>query len=106
MELFIALVIGLVGGTFYGWFLRERHAEKVIQKHIKKLEKKIVEEQKDTIRITVERHKDILYVYNQENNEFMGQGANKEELEEVLRSRFPGKRFACDEETMVKAGLL
>jgi hypothetical protein len=36
----------------------------------------------------------------------MGQGSSKEQLEDVLAKRFPGKRFACNEKVLKEVGFI
>jgi len=49
------------------------------------------------IHITIEKHADMLFVYNKESQEFMGQGSTMKEVNEVLEKRYPGKLFGCSE---------
>lgn len=90
-------IVAFVLGGRYGWGLRERVAQRVVDKVIKQAEEK-QEERKDLIQILVEKHHNHLYIYNKENNQFMAQGSTMEELNKALESRFPGKKFACSEE--------
>jgi hypothetical protein len=42
------------------------------------------------INIRIEQHKDTLYAYRKDTEEFLGQGTDKDELIERLNSKFPG----------------
>ena len=96
LVLLFAIVIFILGGV-YGWGLRERYANHLLQK----LAKHIVEEQvstEDLIQIIVEKHNNTLFIYKKEDGQFMVQGTSFKELNDALEHRFPGKRFACSEE--------
>ena len=96
LVLLFAIVIFILGGV-YGWGLRERYANHLLQK----LAKHIVEEQvstEDLIQIIVEKHNNTLFIYKKEDGQFMVQGTSFKELNDALENRFPGKRFACSEE--------
>ena len=101
MEILIAIgifIVAFVLGGVYGYNLRERIAQRVIEKTLSQLEKVQEEVRKDLIHITVEKHESRLFIYNKESNEFMAQGTTMDELNDALEKRFPGKKFACSEE--------
>lgn len=110
MEYFILGVVAFVVGTIYGWRLRERHLIRMsvqlannLRKHMQEEDEK---EQENLIHIVIEKHNDVLYVYDKKTMTFMAQATTKEKLEEELRIRFPGKRFACSEAILSELGLL
>lgn len=108
MDLLIGIAIFVVAFIFgggYGWHLRERHAERVLNHMIQQVEKETIQSE-HMIPITIEEHNGHLYVYNKENNSFLAQAATADELEEVLMERFPGKKFSCNEKTLKEFGLL
>ena len=70
------------------------------------IEEKVQEETKDKIYVTIEKHNDVIYVYDKINSTFMAQGKSKEEVEDVLSKRYPGKKFAASEEELAKAGFI
>ena len=49
-------------------------------------------------------HNNMFYVYDKETNEFMAQGSSKEEVENNLQKRYPGKRFGCAESNLSQTG--
>ena len=107
--LYTVIVIAVfIAGIVYGWGLRERHAKRIADSLLKELESdidsKMQEHKKSLIPIKIERHKDVFYVFNNETDDFMGQGATKEELESVLASRFPGKRFMALPDNLKEMG--
>lgn len=102
---FIAIIF--MFGAIHGWKARERHAERVMnglmEKFVEETEK---EEHENFIRVIIEKHNDMFYVYNKDTNQFMGQGKSKKELEELLHKQFPGKRFGASEENLNEVGFL
>ena len=107
MELLILFVVAIMFfayGVNIGWKAREAYAKKIVTKFAEELEEKV--DAKSVLHITIEKHDDMIYVYDKKNHTFMAQGNNKEELEDALMSRFPGKRFAASEEDMERAGML
>lgn len=101
---FITLALGLFVGIIYGWNLRERHAERVLNKFLEESTTKVAKD--NYIPITIEKHNETFYVYNKETNTFMAQGSTRDELENILHDKFPGKKFACDEKTLTELGFL
>lgn len=107
METFVYCVLSLLVGMYQGWKLRESYARVVTKKLMEVLEKDLEEsESEELIQINIEQHSGVFYVYDKQNAQFMGQGKSKEELEDVLAKRFPGKRFACPEKTLKEIGFI
>lgn len=50
------------------------------------------------IMIKVEQHGSQLYVFRKDNDEFLGQGKNKDEILAILRSKFKDVKFAVTKE--------
>lgn len=101
----IALIVVGVTSFYAGWVARERaaiqrmdevlsHVSENIQEHIKQ----------NVIRINIEKHNDHYYVYNMDDNSFMGQGASRKELEKLLSDKYPGKSFAATDENLKEVG--
>lgn len=94
-------------GAVAGWNARENHAKKLIAKHFEEFVEMEEQEQKENyIHIVIEKHNDVLYVYDKDTNQFMAQGTNQVDLEKALVKRFPGKRFACPESILKEVGFL
>lgn len=64
------------------------------------------EESEDVIHINIEKHNGMLYVYDKKTNTFMAQAESKEKLEDALQKRYPNKRFACSEATLLEVGFI
>lgn len=104
---FLILFIAVLVGAIVGWNLREAvamHQVKTILNSLSTQQEEQSEEDDNRIRISVEKHNGVFYVYGRDNNEFMAQGSNRQELEDALKERYPGKRFACDEKTLLELG--
>ena len=104
--LVLVTFIFFVYGVTVGWNAREKHAIKLTQQLLDGIEEQVKEETKDKIYVSIEKHNDMIYVYDKENSTFMAQGYSKQELEDVLSKRFPGKKFAASQEDLEKAGFL
>jgi hypothetical protein len=99
--LFIVSVFFWLHGVYTGWKAREEHTKKLLENLLDKEEK-----DEAAIHITIEKHYDILYVYDKTDKTFLAQGKTRKELEEMLSTRFPGKQFAASQEDLQKAGML
>lgn len=108
MELIIvvvAMVFVYLFGIISGWRLRELHATQQMAALEKELEESIGDEvKKHLIKIRIEKHNDMFYVYDYDANSFMAQGTSKTDLEEKLRVRYPGKTFAADNKNLQEVG--
>jgi hypothetical protein len=97
----IVVVVAFIGGVFYGWGLRERHAQRKLDHLLDKFEHAVQEEVNESlIKIKIESHSGMFYVFNQETDEFMGQAKTRKELEDVLAKRYPDKRFMATPENL------
>jgi hypothetical protein len=93
-------------GTVWGWNLRERHAEKQVDSFMEQIDNEFKQRVSDKIiQINIEKQNGVFYVYNKENNDFMGQGRTKQELEDVLAQRFPDKKFVAETNNLKDMGL-
>lgn len=86
----ILIAVGLVAG----WYLREWWAMRAM-KHIVN---DAAEDFKETIRSKVidayvEKAGDEYFVYRKEDNSFLAQGKNINDLSDILQEKFPGKFF-------------
>jgi hypothetical protein len=109
MEIILLVVFTFVVwlmGAVSGWNSRERHAKNQVEKHFKHIQEIVEEQEEEQIHIIIEKHNDMLFVYDKETKQFMAQGTTKEDVEKVLVERFPGKRFACHESVLKEVGFL
>jgi predicted negative regulator of RcsB-dependent stress response len=109
MEIILLVVFTFVVwvmGAVSGWNARERHAKTQVEKHFQQIQEFVEEQEEEQIHIIIEKHNDMLFVYDKETKQFMAQGTSKEAVEKVLVERFPGKRFACPESILKEVGFL
>jgi hypothetical protein len=98
---YVAYVVIWIMGAVYGWYARERHAKRTIDRFFSEVEETVGEQVNDSvIPIKIEQHSGVFYVYNKDTEEFMGQGNTRRELEVNLAKRFPDKKFAADKENL------
>ena len=106
MEIILLVVFTFVVwimGAVSGWNAREKHAKQQIDKFFANVDQAEEEEQ---IHIIIEKHNDMLFVYDKDTKQFMAQGSSKEAVEKILVERFPGKRFACHESVLKEVGFI
>lgn len=98
----IFILIGVMTlGFIWGWVSRERAAVAKVHKMMEHIEEQASE---DLIQIIIESHNDHYYVYAVEDRTFMAQGSTKQELEDNLAKRYPGKMFAANPENLKEIG--
>lgn len=98
---YVLYVVVWVMGAVYGWYSRERHARRTVERFFSGVAEDIDNTARDSvIPIKIDRHNGIFYVYNKDTEEFMGQGSTQKELEGNLAKRFPDKKFAADKENL------
>ena len=102
--LIIVCLLFLFMGFSLGWHAREKAAERIVNKLMDQLEQSKEELDTSVIKISIEKHNNTYYVYDKENNSFMGQASNRKELEDVLGERFPGKRFLAESDNLKEVG--
>ena len=105
MEILLT-VLALFGawlfGALYGWQAHSRMVERNIRHFIHAMHEDITS---NFIKIKIERHNDMLYVYDLETKQFMAQGKSEEELTKALNEKYPGKRFAATEQELLASGI-
>lgn len=80
-------------GALYGWHAHERMVRRNLRHAIHEFQEHINETH---IRIKIEKHNGMLYVYDNTTHNFMAQGKDRFDLEKQLQDKFPGKRFAAE----------
>lgn len=104
--LFVVFIVSWLWGAVFGWQARERQAERVLKEFVGKMAEQEGEASEELTHIIIEKQDGILYVYNRDTMAFMAQGKNRDEVEAVLKERFPGQKFACAEKTLAELGFL
>lgn len=98
MELFIGIMIGIV---LHRTFIAIRH-ELAMKKIEKAVENKLSEFKSKVINSRIDEMNGVLYLYNSDNDEFLCQANSFTELEELARTKFPGKLFNIPPQQMRK----
>lgn len=68
-------------------------------------EEKTDKERKDVVVVSIEKHGEIYYLFDRDNDSFIAQGKDEDELKEAVRKRFPNKVFMASEEHLKESGL-
>jgi hypothetical protein len=98
----ILMIIGaLVVGFIWGWTARERAAVAKVNEMMKGAEEHVAD---NLIKIIIEPSNGCYYVYAVEDRTFMAQGKDRDELEDNLAKRYPGKMFAATPDNLKEIG--
>jgi len=107
MEEIITIVVLIGFGFIMGWHFREYYAKRVVESILKdlKLDVEPEAENQEGVKINLEKHNGVIYVYATETNEFLGQSPDIYELDKILSERFPGKKFILSEKNLAEVGV-
>ena len=97
---YLIWIVVWIMGAVYGWYARERHAKRTIERFVTEIMPKAEEESDSRIHVSIEKHNGVFYVYDKIQNEFMAQGKTRRELEDALAKRYPNKYFAATTEDL------
>lgn len=103
MEFLILIGVAVISFV-WGWNFREAVAQRQNRRMFERMVENAIEEREQLIRIKIEKHNGVFFVYHEENSLFITQANDKKELEEKLCEKFPGKRFGCSEENLKEIG--
>jgi hypothetical protein len=96
---YLLLIVVWIIGAVYGWYARERHAKRTIERLVTEILPQ-TEESNSRIHVSIQKHNGVFYVYDKEKNQFMAQGSTRKELETNLATRYPNKYFAATNEDL------
>jgi hypothetical protein len=106
IEIIAVAVVGVLG-FFSGWKTRERAAQLRVDELLSNIGEELEEQaQASIIKITIEQHDGVYYVYDMEDSSFMAQGVTRKDLEVDLATKFPGKTFAATKENLAEIGFV
>lgn len=99
MEIIIGLIIGFSIGIFFGWRLRELHAQATLNKMLENAE---IEKptQDNTIVLEFHHQHDHVYVYNKKTGVFLTQVKSKEELFKYVNDKYANKNVIISKDDM------
>jgi len=105
MEELIGYIIIFVVAFIFGWNCREHAARRFVDKFLTE-ELDTLQRQVDehSVSITIERHGEMYYIFQKDDSSFMAQGSNRDELENSLAKKYPGKRFYASPENLREVG--
>ena len=108
---FVILFGALMIGIYLGWEAREQWAIRQVRRlledgdiNLSKIETDEPEEERTKMR--VEKHSDLLYAFTVEDDNFIAQGKDLEELDKAIQARFPGKKFSIQEDNLKDIGVV
>ena len=104
IEIIAVAVVGVLG-FFSGWKAREETAVRRMHEIMGEVQASD-DELPDVIKIVIEQHNGVYYVYDMDDKSFMAQGKDRKELEGVLASKYPGKMFAASNSNLSEMGFI
>ena len=79
-----------------GWYVREAVAIHKIKGIVKSLQDAEETPVIDELKVNIEKHNDQFYLYRDSDDQFIAQGANRAEVVEVLKKRYPMQTVVVD----------
>jgi hypothetical protein len=90
---FVGLIITKICLAVLEGFLRKRNEEMFDE--ITQVAKELTDE---FILVNIEKHGDVMYLFEKHTNRFIAQGKTKDEIQSHCSQRFPGRTIVTDEE--------
>jgi hypothetical protein len=102
MEIIIIFIVALVGFAF-GWHAREQWAIRQVHRLLEsgELFPKEEEASEDRTKMRLERHGEVIYAFTVEDDSFIAQGKDLDDLDKAITARFPGKKFSVQEQNLI-----
>ena len=88
---FGSFFVGLIAGLGLAYIIIHQIGKMIYRRLEAAVEAEVEQKTKDRIQMKVERHGDVLYAFNADNDDFICQGANLAELKRNFVARFPGR---------------
>jgi hypothetical protein len=89
----LELIVGILIGYFLAECIRNIQTRLELRELEELYDKKIGELKERIVPARIEKENGMLYIYNRDTNEFLGQATTFIELEKALREKFPNKLF-------------
>jgi hypothetical protein len=93
-SIILSLMFVFMLGALFGWTRHQNFLDRTMHKMIREVTTEI---RKNSIEITIEKHGAMIYIYDKNTKQFMAQGSSRDEVEEILLKKFPGKKFVADQ---------
>lgn len=106
---FVILFGALMIGIYLGWEAREQWAIRQVRRLLDSGElftEAETGEEEERTKMRVEKHSDLLYAFTVEDDNFIAQGKDLEELDKAIQARFPGKKFSIQEDNLKEIGVV
>ena len=101
----ILFIGSLIVGFYAGWHLHKAVSVHNANKVLSDLEHQMVKQELENImKIKIEKHNDMLFVYDYHTDMFITQAKDRPELEEKLEKLYPGKKFGATTENLKEIG--
>ena len=89
--------------SFYaGWYFREFSATYQVKSMLAEIREKEEAEESSKINAIIELKDNMIFMYDKETNSYLGHAEKFQDLEAILKTRFPDKVFAVSHEDMLK----
>ena len=88
---FVSFFLGVAAGVAVSYYVIHQIGKMIFRKLEAAVEAEVEQKAKDRISMKVERHGDVLYAFNADNDDFICQGADLAELKRNFIARFPGR---------------
>ena len=88
---FGSFFVGLIAGLAIAYFIIHQIGKMIFRKLEAAVAAESEQREQSRINMKVERHGDVLYAYNADNDDFICQGANLAELKQNFVARFPDR---------------
>lgn len=98
----IAYVLCFIAGWFFCKVMMAIKSYHVLKKFDKEINERIESIRERIIPSRIEEENGMLYLYNKDTNEFLGQGKTFVDLEKNVREKFPNKLFNVPQEELNK----
>lgn len=106
---FLILFGAVMVGIYVGWEAREQWAIRQVQRlladgdiHLKQVDD---EPEVEYTKMRLEKHSDLIYAFTVEDDNFIAQGKDLNELDTAIQARFPGKKFSIKEGNLEEIGI-
>lgn len=102
MDYFIIGGMCFIFGYWLSGFVRNIQEQMEINKLERGITERLEKFREKVIPSRIEEENGVLYLYNSDTNEFLGQANSFEELEKAMMDKFPGKLFNVPKEELSK----
>lgn len=98
---FLLLLFIVIAAIHFGWVMktifdriRFKNYQDELSDNLTKLEKYYVE---NIVNLKLEKHNDMIYVYNMNDDSFVCQGKTRKEIQDLFKLKFPDKNGVIHE---------